>query len=301
MQILTRRLLRLAQVLAQEISARALLVNADVIAHDEELRQLLKAVTFPVILIRRDRGSKSTEFELDNCSECHSIFVPDVHMTRTGQVKVALLLCLAKGFVTRRDCVVCLSGIDHSGSLDTIFTLNLGTERELLSGPNTIEIQGDFQVEVFQRVLSLATELGVEGREGRPVGTVFVIGDSERVLSQSRQLVLNPFQGYEESTRNVLDSRLEETVKEFSAIDGAFLIRGDGVLLSAGTQLMSKSHIDGLPSGLGTRHAAAAAITASTDAVAIAISQSTGTVSVFKCGQMIMDIHKPSNGVRLEP
>lgn len=300
MQTLTHRLLRRAQILAQEISARALLVNADVIAHDADLRQLLTIVTFPVILIHRDPGYDSRVPGPDDCSVCHSIFVPDVHMTRTGQVKVALLLCLAKGLFTRGDCVVCLSGLDHTESLDTIFALNLGTEPELLSGPNTIEIQGDFQVEVFQRVLSLATELGVEGREGRPVGTVFVIGDSDRVLQQSRQLVLNPFQGYDESLGNVLDSQLEETVKEFSAIDGAFLIRGDGVLLSAGTQLMSRSQFADLASGLGTRHAAAAAITASTDAVAIAISQSTGTVSVFKCGQMIMDIHKPSNGARFE-
>ncbi len=297
MLTLTRRMIRHAQTLAQEISACALLVNADVIAQNDECRQLLRTVTFPIILMRRSREIELPTLDSDNC---HSIFVPDVHMTRTGQVKVALLLCLAKGLVTRRDSVVCLSGIDHTGLLDTIFALNLSTEPELLSGPNTIELQGDFRVEVFQRVLSIATELGVEGREGRPVGTVFVVGDSDRVLQQSRQLVLNPFQGYDELLRNVLDSHLEETIKEFSAIDGAFVIRGDGVLLSAGTQLMSKSQFASLSSGLGTRHAAAAAITASTNAVAIAISQSTGTVSVFKSGQMIMDIHKPSNGARFE-
>jgi len=246
MLTLTRRLIRHAQAIAQEFSARALLVNADVIAHDEELRQLLMSVTFPVILMRRGRENESAGTGLENCGQCHSIFVPDVHMTRTGQVKVALLLCLAKGLVTRRDSVVCLSGIDHTGSLDTIFALNLSEEPELLSGPNTIELQGDFHVEVFQRVLSLATELGVEGREGRPVGTVFVIGDADQVLLQSRQLVLNPFHGYDESLRNVLDSHIEETIKEFSAIDGAFLIRGDGVLLSAGTQLMSMSQVVGL-------------------------------------------------------
>ena len=142
-----------------------ILVNADVIAQNDECRQLLKTVTFPIILMRRGRENELLTSDSDNC---HSIFVPDVHMTRTGQVKVALLLCLAKGLVTRGDCVVCLSGIDHTGLLDTIFALNLSTEPELLSGPNTIELQGDFRVEVFQRVLSIATELGVEGAKAVP-------------------------------------------------------------------------------------------------------------------------------------
>ncbi len=83
-------------------------------------------------------------------------------------------------------------------------------------------------------VLTLAGELGVEGREGRPVGTLFVIGDSDRVLAQSHQLVINPFHGYPEVERNILDPRLEETIKEFSAIDGAFIVRGDGVVLGGG-------------------------------------------------------------------
>ena len=118
---------------------------------------------------------------------------------------------------------------------------------------------------VFERLLTLASELGLEGREGRPVGTLFVVGDSDRVLSQSHQLVINPFHGYPEAERNILDPRLEETIKEFSAIDGAFIIRGDGVILSAGRYLAPQSKLDEpLPQGLGTRHEAAAAITMTT-------------------------------------
>jgi diadenylate cyclase len=160
-------------------------------------------------------------------------------------------------------------------------------------------LENDAKPEVFERTLSLATQLAVEGREGRSVGLIFVLGDSDNVLAQSRHLVLNPFQGYPESERNILDARLEETVKEFSALDGAFVVRGDGVLLTAGTQLMPTAPPPLLPKGLGTRHAAAAAITASTRAVAITVSQSTGTLSIFKAGEMVTDIHKPINGSRL--
>jgi diadenylate cyclase len=152
---------------------------------------------------------------------------------------------------------------------------------------------------VFVRVLTLATQLADEGREGRPVGALFVLGDSERVLRQSRSLVLNPFQGHLESGRNLLDPALEETLKEFSALDGAFVVRGDGVVLTAGSHLMPfPAAPTRLASGLGTRHAAAG-ISASTDAVAICLSQFTGTVSVYKSGHLVTDIQRPALGGQL--
>jgi DNA integrity scanning protein DisA with diadenylate cyclase activity len=128
---------------------------------------------------------------------------------------------------------------------------------------------------------------------------LFVLGDSERVLDQSRSLVLNPFEGHPESERNILDPNLEETVKEFVALDGAFVVRGDGVVLTAGTQLLPSAPCSPLPSGLGTRHAAAAGITACSNAVALCVSQSTGTVTVFRSGKLITDLHREDNGSRL--
>jgi DNA integrity scanning protein DisA with diadenylate cyclase activity len=100
--------------------------------------------------------------------------------------------------------------------------------------------------------------------------------------------VVNPFTGYPEEQRNILDPSLEETVKEFSRIDGAFLIRGDGVIEAAGLYLRSKSRVEGMPAGLGARHAAAAAITAETGAVSIAVSESTRRISIFRGGRRLM-------------
>jgi DNA integrity scanning protein DisA with diadenylate cyclase activity len=125
------------------------------------------------------------------------------------------------------------------------------------------------------------------------------VGDSARVLAQARSLVLNPFAGHPEAVRNILDPALEETIKEFSALDGAFVGRGDGVVLTAGTHLVPTATPAPLPGGLGTRHAAAAGITASTNAVSVCVSQSTGTVTVFKSGGLVADIPRPTNGNRL--
>jgi DNA integrity scanning protein DisA with diadenylate cyclase activity len=119
------------------------------------------------------------------------------------------------------------------------------------------------------------------------------------VLAQSRSLVLNPFQGHPEAGRNLLDPALEETIKEFAGLDGAFVVRGDGVVLTAGTLLVPARGYPQLPGGLGARHAAAAGITASTGAVALCVSQSTGTVTVFQSGRVVADLHRPAGEGRL--
>ena len=175
-----------------------------------------------------------------------------------------------------------------------MIVLDLGTEVEMFASSATEILPPDVTPAVFERLLTVASELAVEGREGRPVGSLFIVGDSDRVLASSRQLVMNPFHGYPEDERNVLDPRLEETIKEFSAIDGAFLVRGDGVLLSAGRYLTPQCDpLTPLPHGLGARHEAAAGITVSTEAIAISVSQSTGTVSIFRSGRLVTDIQKP--------
>lgn len=157
----------------------------------------------------------------------------------------------------------------------------------------TEQVPAEIRPEVIERVVNIASELGHEGREGKPVGAMFVVGDSERVISLSRQLIINPLRGYEEHERNILDHALEETVKELSTLDGAFIVRGDGVIESCGTFLKTASQ-DGyeLPQGLGARHHAAAAITAVTESLAVTVSESTGTVSIFRNGNIVTEIEK---------
>ena len=288
MQIVSRHLVQHAQQLAREVAAQAVLVYADALRQDGELWQLLQAMDFPTVFVTRSDEPAETTGSVPPVW----VRVPDVPMTRAGQVKAALLVCLARGVLQKGDRVVCLTGVDGSGVLDTLLVLALGGISGLSPLVNPSVFTGDVAPEVFERVLALATQLAVEGREGRPLGALFVLGDSANVLSQSRSLVLNPFQGHPESVRNIMDPTVGETIKEFSALDGAFVVRGDGVVLTAGTHLVLASGYVALPGGLGTRHAAAAGITTSTAAVSVCVSQSTGTVSVFKNGQMIADIQR---------
>jgi diadenylate cyclase len=288
----SRPVVRYAQQLAREVQARALVVYADTIGPDDDLRRTFQGVDFPAIFVTRSR-----EARLPPAGENHTwVTIPDTPLGRAAQFKSVMLACLARGVLHRGDRVVFLGGAEGSGTIDAAFVFNVGTLPDLFSLEDAASFAGNIAPDVFERTLALATQLAAEGREGRPIGALFVMGDSERVLNQSRSLVLNPFQGHPESVRNILDPAVEETIKEFAALDGAFVVRDDGVVLSAGIQLVPTGPSPRLPSGLGTRHAAAAGITASTDAVALCVSQSTGAVSVFRSGRLVTSLQRPVVG-----
>ncbi len=163
MDALTRCTVQHARAVAREIGARAVLIYADAIAEAEELLQLLQEVDFRTIMITRSQDGPP---HLEGWPACNWVTVPDVPMTRAGQVKMALLVSLAKGLLQRGDSVVCLAGIDGSDVIDTLLILNLETEPELFRPIDTSIIGEDVRPEVFERTLTLATQLAVEGAKG---------------------------------------------------------------------------------------------------------------------------------------
>lgn len=223
--------------------------------------------------------------------------IPAVQLTRIGQIKMAVMLSFSKRLLKPGERFVYLTGLEK-GNLDTMMVMEVGREYEIFQSVNQPPLTEHIRRAVFERVLNLSLELAAEGREGKPVGAIFVLGDAVAVVENSQQNIINPFQGYPEEQRNILDDKLTETVKEFSSIDGAFVIKGTGVIVSSGTYLLPKILSEDLPQGLGARHAAAAAITAATKSIAVTISESTGTVRIWRQGRFITEIEKAkSSGV----
>lgn len=223
------------------------------------------------------------------------ITVPKINLTRMALVKVAVMLGMSLEHIDTGSSVVFVVGHAEMGTLDSIQVVDTSKESEILTGKNFSKITENVNSEVFQAVLNLAIELADKGREGKPIGTIFVVGDEEHVMQLSRQMIINPFKGYDEEERNILNPALKETVREFSAMDGAFIINGDGIIMTAGRYLSAASDDTNLPRGLGSRHIAAAGITALTKAVAFVISESSGDVKIFKDGKIIMDVEKAPN------
>ena len=139
-----------------------------------------------------------------------------------------------------------------------------------------------------EEVLQLAVEVAREGREGRKIGTLFVIGDVEAVLERSRPLLLDPLYGHPNELLDVRRPEFRETVKELAQLDGAFVVDKYGTFVSAARYMVVDAATPLMP-GLGTRHAAAASITSDTRAVAIVVSQSS-IVRVYARGEIRAEI-----------
>lgn len=206
---------------------------------------------------------------------------------RMAQLRSAILVALTREIVSFNDRICCVGGITGSNQFDTVVVVDVEREFQTLLTGQADLLPEDVKPEVLERVLAVATELAVEGREGKPVGCLFVVGDTARVEKFTKPLVLNPFFGYKEEDRNILNPFMDETVKEFSSIDGAFVIRGDGVVVSAGSLIQATDSEHLLPGGLGSRHAAAAAISVATQCISIVVSSSTGQVTLFRRGVML--------------
>jgi PAS domain S-box-containing protein len=145
----------------------------------------------------------------------------------------------------------------------------------------------DIQEPVFDAVYEIADEISKEGREGKPVGTTFVLGDTANVLARSRQLILNPFEGHPREARMITSSGLRETIKELAQLDGAFVVDGDGVVCAGGRYITIDTSGASVMKGLGTRHASVAGITQETRSIGIVVSQSGGRISIFKDGRVV--------------
>ena len=271
---------------AEEINAKAILLYGEVA--QDLLAQKNHKACFDTILITREDNNVPHNVEFFQSV----INIPNVNVTRLGQIKIVITKGLATGLFTKGDKLVCLTGVPKFGYIDSMFVIDVGREFEILTSENISDIFEDIYPEVFETVLNIALELAAQGREGRPIGTIFVLGNHEKVLELSRQMIINPFMGYREEEKNILDRNLRDTIKEFSALDGAFVVRGDGVLVTAGRHLSAALEGKDFPQGLGSRHIAAAGITSVTGAIAIAISESTGTVRIFKKGKIFVDIEK---------
>lgn len=284
---INRIILEFACRIATELQAKALLVYADVasdLAIGEE-----KTSCFSVILVTKGDEEVPDAFK----GLGTTLNVPKINLTRVGQVKIAITKGIALGLFKKGDKLVCLTGVSKFGYVDSIFVIDVGKEFEILTSENVSDITDTVYPEVFGAVLNIALELAAQGRESRKVGTIFVVGDSDKVLQLSRQMIINPFMGYGEEERNILNPELKETIREFAALDGAFIVKENGVIVTAGRHLNAALESKDFPHGLGSRHIAAAGMTSVTHAVAIVVSESSGTVSVFKNGKIFVSIEKP--------
>ncbi|MFC6904414.1 diadenylate cyclase DacZ [Halalkalicoccus tibetensis] len=188
------------------------------------------------------------------------------------------------GYVEDGDVVVCATA-SFDDEIDTVSRVRAA--ESVHSDLYDLFVNSRAEPDVIRSVLEVAIDLGKKGQKGKPVGALFVVGDAGNVMNKSRPLSYNPF---EKSHVHVGDPIVNVMLKEFSRLDGAFVISDSGKIVSAYRYLEPAAEGIDIPKGLGARHMAGGAITRDTNATSIVLSESDGLVRAFKGGTLVLEI-----------
>lgn len=190
--------------------------------------------------------------------------------------------------------VVLYNGIDtyedEPEPIDSLSLIHLGEHLERMTTQDLRVLGNSVPMEVLRATVDLATEIGREGREGQPIGSIIILGDTRKVSGMSRLLNFNPFRGYTKAERDIRDRRVREQIKEIAKLDGAILISRDGYAEAACVYLDVPTSGVAISKGFGSRHLTAASVSQYTKGIAFCISQSSGAVRVFQDGELKLHI-----------
>lgn len=219
-----------------------------------------------------------------------AVRLDDAEVPTPERLRLALLEAVADDQLKADARVVALYSAFQPDTIDSLSVIDLGEHLERLTASDLRRLETQVPLETLKLVVDLALEIGREGREGKPIGTIFVVGDTRKVLHLSHPLIFDPFRGYSRKERNIRDRRVRESLKEIAQMDGAIVISSDGVVEAAGRYLDAPATGITLSKGLGSRHWAAAAASKVSRAIAVVVSESTGTVRIFQDGEVMLRI-----------
>ncbi len=203
----------------------------------------------------------------------------------------ALLECVGDELLPPGACVVAVYSSFESNVIDSLSVIRLGEHLGQLTVRDLRQLRTRVPVDTLRMVVDLAVDIGREGREGKAVGTLFVVGDHRRVLSFCRPMGFDPVRGYNRSERRLSDAKVREGLKEVAQLDGAFVVSADGTVVAGVQRIAAPRAADlTLPKGFGARHWAAAEVTRATTAIAVTVSESNGTVRIFQNGEVMLRI-----------
>jgi DNA integrity scanning protein DisA with diadenylate cyclase activity len=282
----TRELVKSAFSLARSLGIKSLVVQADEISDMRLIEQLRDDER--IIWVARDRK----QMPIADPSKDVVLPMPDVSLNRLSQFNLALFLATLNRHLGPHEKVLGLSGVAGSQRLDTLVIAKPARDFPWLQHHKSERAV----TRHLAKLLEIALRFAREGREGLAIGTTFVLGDRHTLAPYLRQLMLNPLKGHAQATRSIHNPDILETLRELAAMDGAFIVSRRGIVDAAGTYLDAPIGQGRLSPGLGARHAAALAITTVTDATAVVISASSGTVSVYDGGETVLKLERVPPG-----
>jgi len=226
-----------------------------------------------------------------NQLDCEVIRLPLRATDKYKQIRHVISMAIRSARISIGERVLCTLAWDRDPDEGNFAVLtDVEPNLEYLAVADLLKLTDGIRPSVLETAITVACKVGRAARRGKRIGTIFMLGDSIKVLDGSKQIIPNPFHGHDEALRMISNSDIHDALVELAKLDGAFVVRGDGLIQTAGTFLASASVEIELPPGLGARHVAAAAVTKRTAATAVVVSATDGNVRVFSEGKLVLQI-----------
>jgi DNA integrity scanning protein DisA with diadenylate cyclase activity len=208
-----------------------------------------------------------------------------------NQVRHVISMAFKSARISTGERILCTLDRDHYRDVGGFAVLtDVEPNLEYQAVADLLKLTDGIRPTVLETAITVACKVGQAARRGKRIGTIFMLGDSVKVLEGSRQIIPNPFRGHDEAVRRITNPEIHDALVELAKLDGAFVVRGDGLIQTAGTFLASTAAEIELPPGLGARHVAAATVTERTAATAVVASATDGNVRVFSEGRLVLQI-----------
>lgn len=274
----------MAVQLATATDADALLVLLESPTNWDQLKKRAGAEKLLIAADREEQVAGAADFGLP------SVLLDMSDSPVYEKLTQALLECVADDILAPGSQVVAVYSGFEQGRMDSVSFLRLDEHLGRLTARDLRQLETRVPLDTLKTVVDLAIEIGREGREGKRVGTMFIVGDTRKVLAESATSGFDPIRGYARKDRNLFDRRVREGTKEIAQLDGAFIVSADGTIEKA-CQIVDTSVASiTLTKGLGARHWAGAAISRKTKAIAVVVSESNGTVRIFQNGEVMLRV-----------
>lgn len=270
---------------AQAVQADAILCATETGVFPQRLHRLSNELRIIAAATNEDTFNTLSQTGLD------TIRLPVRVADKYKQIRYIISVALRSAKISSGDLIMCAIGRNvYPGEGILIVLTEVEPSVEKLAVSDLIKLTDGIRPTALEAAVAVACKIGRAARRGKRIGTIFTLGDSLKVLEGSRQLVPNPFHGHDDTFRQLTNSDIHEALVELSKLDGAFVVRGDGFIQTAGVFLATAGTQIDLPTGLGARHVAAAAVTRRTAATAIVVSATDGNVRTFSGGKMVLQI-----------
>jgi len=280
--------------LALEIKADAVLFLLDGATDWERLRDLIPS-EIGRILVAADREE---DLEAATGFGLTPLVLNKEDSPLLERLQHALLEAIADDLLASHCDVVAVYCGFEANRMDSISIIKLDERMRRFTSRDLQRLETAVPLNNLKIVIDLAVQIGREGREGKKVGTLFIVGDTRKVMTHCKDSGFDPLKGYSRKSRNLHDPRVREDIKEIAQMDGAFVVSPDAAV-ERSRQIIEVLHENlQLSKGLGARHWAAAAISQRTKAIAIVVSQSSGTVRVFQNGMLVLRIEPMEQAVK---